>query len=209
MKNIFLLLMGMIVTLVVDAQTNADSFDLGKWNKEVLTEANTAKDVNYLDEEEKELIFLTNLARLNGELFSETILDIYLKDKKSSRYTRSLYRDLKKVKNLPPLDPEEDLYKAALEHAETSGKRGTTGHQRFGKRYDPLMKNYNEIGENLAYGYRSAPDILIQLLIDEGIPDLGHRKNLLNPNFNSIGVAIESHKKYRFNCVMSFGKKVK
>ncbi len=209
MKNILLLVIGMMAMSVVEGQTNAESFDLEKWDSDLLTKANTANDVNYLDEEEKELIFLTNLARLNGELFSETILDVYLKDKKSSRYTRSLYRDLKKIKNLPPLDQEKDLYEAALEHAETSGKRGTTGHQRFGKRYDPLMKNYDEIGENLAYGYRSAPDILIQLLIDEGIPDLGHRKNLLNPNFNSIGVAIENHKNYRFNCVMSFGKKVK
>lgn len=194
---------------VLEGQWNREGFDLEKWGQEVLARANTAKDVTYLSEEEKDLIFLTNLARLDGELFSETILDNYLKDKKSNRYTRSLYRDLKKIKDLPLLQPEKELYDAAYEHAETSGKRGTTGHQRFGKRYDPLMKEYNEIGENLAYGYRSAPDILIQLLIDEGIPDLGHRKNLLNPNFNAIGVAIESHKEYRFNCVMSFGKKLK
>jgi uncharacterized protein YkwD len=46
---------------------------------------------------------------------------------------------------------------------------------------------------------------VLQLLIDEGIEDLGHRNNILNPRFNSIGVSIKPHKSYDYNCVMSFG----
>ncbi len=198
----------MMVFPVLKGQASIEGFDLGEWDKEILIRANTAKNAAYLNEEEKALIFLANLARLDGELFSSTILDNYLKGKSSSRYIRSLYRDLRKIKDLPPLEPQKDLSSASEEHAKEQGKSGTTGHQGFAKRYESLMDRYNEIGENLAYGYQSASDILIQLLIDEGIPDLGHRKNNLNPNFNAIGVAIEHHKKYRFNCVMSFGKKV-
>ncbi len=182
---------------------------LEKWDQEILSKANTAKNSGFLNDEEKKLIFLANLARIDGELFANTILDNYLEGKKSSRYTKSLYRDLKKISNLPLFMPEHDLFKIAEEHAVTAGKKGTTGHQRFEKRYGPLLGKYNEVAENIAYGYDSALDILIQLLIDEDIPDLGHRHNLLSPNFNAIGVAIKSHKKYRHNCVMSFGKKLK
>jgi uncharacterized protein YkwD len=107
------------------------------------------------------------------------------------------------------LKPTRELFTIAMEHAITSGKKGTTGHQKFEKRYNPLMQNYSEVAENCAYGYEHAKDILIRLLIDEDIPDLGHRKNILNPNFNAIGVSIQPHRKFRHNCVMSFGSKRK
>jgi len=68
-----------------------------------------------------------------------------------------------------------------------------------------VMTKYMEVGENIYYGEFTAEEIVLQLLIDEGIEDLGHRKNILNPRFNSIGVSIKPHKSYVYNCVMSFG----
>lgn len=182
---------------------------LKDWDEAIIKKANTAADFNSLTQEEKDLILLTNLVRSDGPFFAQSILKPYLEGKKTTRYTRSLIRDLEKIKDLEILYPQEDLIRVAVQHAEISGKRGTTGHQRFDTRYGPLLGKYSEIAENCAYGYSSALDILVQLLIDEGIPDLGHRKNLLNPNLNSIGVSILPHKKYRHNCVMSFGKKSK
>ena len=105
------------------------------------------------------------------------------------------------------LQSEKDLYVIAKGHAEISGKRGTTGHQRFDKRFNPIMGKYNSVAENCAYGYNEAMEIVLKLLIDEGISSLGHRKNLLNPDYNSIGVSIKKHKSYRHNCVMDFGRK--
>ena len=179
--------------------------DLSLWSENQLAKANTASGLNYLNEEEKAIIFIANLVRIDGQLFAETILTEYLKDSKPNKYTRSLYKDLKSIQDLPVFYPEKDLYNIAEEHAEVSGKKGTTGHQRFEKRFGPLMGKYREVAENCAYGYDKAIDILIQLLIDEDIPDLGHRKNLLNPNLDSIGVSIKPHKKFRTNCVMDFG----
>lgn len=175
------------------------------WTTEQISMANTAAKAGYLSEEEKKVILIANLARIDGELFSETYLDPYLADEKSTKYTRSLYRELKKVKDFPVFLPEEDLFSIALNHAEVSGKRGTVGHQRFEKRFKPLMWKYREVAENCAYGYSDALDIVIRLLIDEGIDNLGHRKNLLNPKLNRIGVSIKPHKNFRMNCVMDFG----
>ncbi|MCF8379505.1 MAG: CAP domain-containing protein [Bacteroidales bacterium] len=178
-----------------------------QWDADIINKANTAAGSSYLSKEEKEVILLTNLARYDGELFADSFLKEFLKDQKSTSYTRSLIRDLSKTKNLPMLHSEEDLYEIALGHAKISGQRNTTGHQRFEKRFEPVMGKYNAVAENCAYGFESALDNVLQLLVDEGISDLGHRKNMLNPDYNSIGVSIQNHKTYRFNCVMDFGRK--
>ncbi|MCK4920209.1 MAG: CAP domain-containing protein [Bacteroidales bacterium] len=178
-----------------------------QWDKDVISKANTGANTSYLSEEEKKVILLTNLARYDGKLFSESFLEDFLQGQKPTKFTRSLFRDLEKVKSLPMLEPEKDLFEIALGHAELSGKNGTTGHQRFEKRFDPVMGKYNAVAENCAYGFENAFNNVLQLLIDEGINDVGHRKNMLNPDYNSIGVSIQDHKEYRFNCVMDFGRK--
>ncbi len=177
------------------------------WDSETVQNANTAESADYLSEMEKQVVLLTNLARINGPHFAATFLEEWLKDKKSSGYSRSLVRELKKTNGLPLLYPMKDLYDIALGHAVKSGKKGTTGHQDFDKRFKPVLGPYKLVAENCAYGYEKAMDIVIGLLVDEGIRDLGHRKNMLNPELNSIGVSIQPHKRYTYNCVMDFGKR--
>ena len=179
-----------------------------RWDEETVKRAMTAEDADFLSEDEKKVILYANLARANGRLFASTFLDEYIKIKnlKPSSYTRSLYDELQQVRDLPMLIPERDLYKVSRDHASWSGKRGYEGHKGFKQRFSPLMEKYNEVGENIYYGPYTPLEIVIQLLIDEGIEDLGHRKNLLSPKFNSIGVAIKPHKTYEYNCVMGFGQ---
>ena len=179
-----------------------------RWDEETVKRTGTGKDAAFLNEDEKRVIQYANLARANGRLFARTFLDEYLRIKKikPNSYTRSLYEELQQVKDLPMLLPERDLYKVARDHASWSGKKGYEGHKGFKQRFTPLMEKYTEVGENIYYGPYTPLEIVIQLLIDEGIEDLGHRKNLLSPKFNSIGVAIKPHKIYEYNCVMGFGQ---
>jgi len=102
-----------------------------KWDQETIARANTAAGIDYLSEEEKQVILFTNLARWNGTLFVSTFLNKYMGNIKPSRYSRSLIRDLKKVKGLQPLRYEDDLYEVAMSHAVKSGKSGHTGHRNF------------------------------------------------------------------------------
>ena len=178
------------------------------WDESLIAKANTAKDSEFMKEDEQKVLLIANLARLDGPLFAGTILKQYLilKDKKSNKYIRTLYRDLQEVKDLPLLLPEKDLYDVARDHATRSGLKGYEGHKGFKNRYTPLMPRYMEVGENIYYGEYTPEEIVLQLLIDEGIEDLGHRHNLLNPGFNSLGISIKPHKEYGYNCVMSFGK---
>lgn len=179
------------------------------WDPQLLEKANTAAEFEYYSDEEKKVVFFMNLARLDGNLFAETLLDAYVTANgvENTSYLRSLYRDLQKAKSLPLLIPEKDLTSIAQGHATESGRTGHVGHKGFEKRFEPFMgAPYTNVGENCSYGYASAIDIVISLLIDEGVKNVGHRVNILKPEFNSVGVAIREHKQYRFNCVIDFGK---
>lgn len=198
----------LILLLVLSGPLMAQPYPWSAWEEETVRELNTAADLDYLNEEEKKVILFMNLARHDGPLFAESFLETYIqqKDLGNNSYIRSLRRDLKNTSRLSPLIPEEDLFTVASDHATVSGREGRTGHQRFRERFEPLLGNpYTHVGENCSYGYDQAIDIVLSLLIDEGVKDLGHRSNILSDDFNSIGVAIRPHTGYRTNCVMDFG----
>lgn len=182
------------------------------FSAEAVKKLNTAEDTEYLDENEKEVILYINLVRNNGSLFWDSIVAPYIKENElfESRYTRSLKADLAKTKNLPPLFPELELYNCAKMHAIASGKAGVVGHDAsagsFEKRGSSLKSILENFSENCDYGSNMAVDIIINLLIDEDIPSLGHRKNILQPNIDVIGVSIQKHKTYEYTCVQDFGK---
>jgi len=53
-------------------------------------------------------------------------------------------------------------------------------------------------------GYNTGLDIVRQLLIDDGEPDRGHRKNILNPTLSRVGIAVRPHTAYGFITVQEF-----
>lgn len=178
------------------------------WDQAVIEQANTAKDIPYYSENEKKVILLMNLARLDGKLFSSTYLTYYIRSNHipENSYVKSLLRELKMVEGLPVLVPKEDLSDIAKGHATKSGEEGDIGHKGMKQRFSRVLsKPYFNIGENCSYGYEDAMDIVITLLIDDGVKGMGHRKNILNKSFNSTGVSIKPHRDYRFNCVIDFG----
>jgi len=179
------------------------------WDTLILEKANTAKDTRYLKDEEKQVIFYTNLARADGKLFAETYVKWYLEstDMEPNSYTVSLDQYLRNIKDLPMLVPDKYLYDIARNHAVKSGKSGQQGHQGFKKRFRELDRSYIYYGENCYYGRDNSLVIVIKLLIDDEVSDLGHRKNMLEPLYNSIGISIMPHKTHGYNCVMDFGMK--
>ena len=171
---------------------------------------NTAKDATYLSDEEKKVIYLMNLARHDGQKFAKEYLDEYVEEKgmKDNRFVKSLYKTLLETKGLTPFLPSQKLTNASDYHAKDMGKSGEIGHNSTnGTSFAKRLRKYSSggaMGENCSYGYDDAVSIVMQLLIDKGVPSLGHRKNILKPAYKYVGVAIEVHKKYRFNCVQDF-----
>ncbi|MDC0100185.1 CAP domain-containing protein [Crocinitomicaceae bacterium] len=175
--------------------------------------ANTAKNTAYLSQEEKELIYLQNLVRMNPKLFNDTYVKTYYKlnpKKSNSSYAKSLVKDLKESGKIQVLYPKLAIFDAAEFHANDLGKLGKTGHESTdGATFSERLKRYGVSGyiaENCSYGHNEALDILMQLLIDENVESLGHRKNIMNGVYSKVGLAIRPHKKYRNNAVLDYQK---
>ena len=67
-----------ILLMLITGSALGQSTIWDKWDPEVIARANTAADFEYYSDEEKKVVFFMNLARLDGALFAETILDEYV-----------------------------------------------------------------------------------------------------------------------------------
>ena len=116
---------------------------------------------------------------------------------------------LSRVKPLPPLSWSDGLVAAAAELAEEQGRSGVTGHtgrQSHGvrERIERHGKWDRQIGENIGYGPRGSRNMVMQLIIDDGVPDRGHRINTFSAAFNTAGVACGPHPRFGNMCVVDF-----
>lgn len=150
-----------------------------------------------------------NLARSNPRSY----FDNYIAPQESafsSSYFKSCKTDMYRAGNLASLSYKEGLYKVAKAHVLTQGQTTKTGHNRTnGKSWQQTINGYGTYsyaGENISYGITNARGIVIQLLVDDGVSSLGHRKNMLSTDFDSVGVAYGKHSAYRAMCVMDFAK---
>ncbi len=60
------------------------------------------------------------------------------------------------------------------------------------------------IGENVAYGQRTAREVVAAFIVDDGVPGRGHRKNLYNTAFHVMGVDCGPHSTYGTTCAITF-----
>ena len=107
----------------------------------------------------------------------------------------TLIDDLKKLKPLSVLKPDSGIYNAAKKHANDqkahkwklmhTGSDGSDPWDRIVS-FSPAMSFGNENIAGNSKKMSTARDIVIQLLIDEGIPGYGHRYNLLNSAWTHI-----------------------
>ena len=167
-----------------------------QWTRTELAKANTAAAVPYLTDEEKAVVQYVNLARMYPQKFLEREVQPYERpegyaglDRQSDWY-RSLVAELTTMRPLEPLQFDSYMYKLAAAWAGEMNRRGVTGHKR-------TESTGYYAAECCQYGFAAGRDIVIDLLIDEGVQNLGHRKNLFNAEITTIGVAIRPHSQWK------------
>lgn len=175
------------------------------WNDPKYLKCNTAAKASYMSANERGLIYILNLARMNPSLFANTVIKKY--PEKSGKgylvntdYYKSLLDTMRKMKPVNLLQPDSLCYTSAFCHAVSSGNAAYTGHNR---QSDECREKWYFNGECCDYGNEQPLDIVLSLLIDNGVPSLGHRWICLN-SYKRIGVSIQPHKGYRYNAVLDF-----
>ncbi|MEO0984270.1 MAG: CAP domain-containing protein [Cyanobacteria bacterium J06639_14] len=113
---------------------------------------------------------------------------------------------------LTALTVSPGLTQGAADHADDIGPQGGIGHYGLdgsaplerATRYGRVPPG-NLLGENISFG---APTLaawhVMQLLVDDDVPDRGHREAMLRPNYQFTGSACAPHAVFRIVCVMTY-----
>lgn len=108
-----------------------------------------------------------------------------------------------------PLRFNEGLALAARRHAQDIGPRGGLEHvgsdgARLSGRLNRLGTWHGLIAENIGTLEEDPRQLVIQLLVDDGVPGRGHRLNVFNPDLHQAGAGSAPHREYRTVTVIDF-----
>lgn len=193
-----------------------------RWRPEVI---DTASRADYLSPSERQVVREINLLRADpaeyGRRFLAPLRPLYQGDhlqypgettivtQEGIAALEDCLRALAAAPPAPPLQPHRGLARAARDQARDQGRSGALGHG-GSDRSSPASRisRYGRwdvaIAENIDYGNAEPRRIVTSLLIDDGVPSRGHRRNLLDPTYKLVGVAAGPHPQYDHMCVMDF-----
>ena len=151
-------------------------------------------NVTYMSNEELAMMDEINLLRSNPVAYIPYI-EQYKRDIQSGKSFGSslavcdeLIAELRQTPALSILRPEPCIYNAAKKHGLDQKSRGSTGHDGSDGSWpwDRVKRECTQMthgNENLVGGPADVREAVILLLVDDGIPSRGHRKNLLNKDW--------------------------
>jgi uncharacterized protein YkwD len=198
--------------------------DTANWDIATL---DTAANVDNLTGIEKDVILEMNKVRTNPKKYAELYIQPRTKYFSGNNYSvpgqitivtqegvaavNGCITALNRANNVGVLTPEKGLSLAAKDHVTDQSKTGQTGHNGSDRSTpETRMKKYVifsgswTLGENIAYGNTTGREIVCSLLIDDGVPNRGHRTNIMNKAFTQTGVAYGTHTQYRTSCTITY-----
>jgi len=107
-----------------------------------------------------------------------------------------------------PLTFSAGMSRAAADHCAEQAGGGMRHTGRGGSNTGERVNRYGNWsgtwGENLSCGRSGAREIVIALIVDDGLPARKHRKNIFSRDFNYAGAAVGPHATYRSICSIEF-----
>lgn len=116
---------------------------------------------------------------------------------------------LRSIGARPTLTLSTGMSRGAKDHANEMGPAGALGHRGLhGSWPTERINRYGRwreaVGETIYYGEGDAREMVMWLIIDDGIPGRDHRRTMFNPLFHVIGVGCGAHATYGTICVLTF-----
>lgn len=172
----------------------------------------------------RSIYYEINNLRVNPKLFSERLQSefknyksnnvrhrpgtIPMQTREGLRAVEEAYEELLYCEPLPLFEWSEGLSSAAVSHCNDTGPLGIVGH--IGSRETSLQQRIEKHGsfkgtviEALDYGSLTAFEVVISLLVDDGLITRPHRKTLLNPNYTRIGIGSGPHSEFKImSCII-------
>ena len=115
--------------------------------------------------------------------------------------------DVERRRPLKPLVLSSRLRASAARLAREEGPTGAVGH--VGPDGLTPGQRMREAGvwagiteENISFGQATAAAVVRQLIIDDGVPDRGHRLSIFEPSLTAAGVSCRPHARYGWMCVI-------
>ena len=121
------------------------------------------EEINYVREHPQEYI-----------QYIQSYLDFWDSESSEISAAKELTKELKKMKPVQAVEFSDELYKGAIQHGDWMKRRSKFQHSDL------------PYAENLVSGDEQIRFAVLSLLIDDGIPSRGHRKNLLNPSYTKV-----------------------
>jgi len=178
--------------------------DVDSWNRAL-------DGYKKLSGEAKAVLYWTNYCRNNPEKFWDSVVTpllITFPNLKTPE-SRSLKTDLLKTGPLPMFTLNATLIGTAQSHANDICRKPSppshtsTNGIDFGTRMNNAGIKYCA-SENMSLGNQDVLLSVLLLYLDIGLPELGHRKTLLNPTLVEMGVDYSDYAKGQFFIVEDF-----
>jgi uncharacterized protein YkwD len=193
-------LLVLLASPVLAAEEKADG---GASGSAVIREMNLAR--------QNPALYATFVQQLRSSMNGNTMVlpgRTRIRTKEGTAAVDEAIRFLQSAQPLPPLMVSRGMSHAAADHcADQAG--GGFGHEgRDRSHAGERIARYGTVaggwGENISYGKSSARDVVLALIIDDGLRERKHRKNIFNPSFNVAGAAFGRHARFGTVCSMDF-----
>lgn len=175
----------------------------------------------------EEIVQELNTVRANPAWYAYTVLQPRLKyfdgvyyrepgrpalvTKEGAYAVRECIRALMSTAPTNRLKVERGLCYSAQWLANDQARTGRIGHDGSdGSSPVERMGRYGQWGgavaENCAYGRKIAREIVVQLLVDDGVLNRGHRMNIMRTDFRKVGIGFndKGYAPYGAVCIMDF-----